>query len=274
MPSVFITGASTGIGRDATLRMAGRGWMTFAGVRSEADASDLESTSSGTIRAIRCDVTDIDEIESARDEICSHTGGSLTGLVNNAGIAIPGPIELVSIEDLRKQFEVNVIGAAAVTKAFIPALRSEGGRIVNISSVSGFFSPPLLGPYSMSKHALESMSDTLRRELASSNIKVSIIEAARIQTPIWEKTLNERSGMLDSMTDEDRRLYGKGLDGMVKAGKKPGGDPVSKVSDAVEHALVDRKPKVRYRIGTEAKVLSVVTRLAPDRLLDKVDPFA
>ncbi len=274
MPSVFITGASSGIGRDATLRVAERGWLVFGGIRTDADAAKLEADSTGRVVPIQCDVTNEDQILQAADTILAQTGGSLTGLVNNAGIAIVGPIELVTTEDVRRQFEVSVVGATAVTRAFIPALRSEGGRIVNIGSPAGLFSPPLMGPYSMAKHALKSMTDTLRRELASSNIKVSLIEAARVDTPIWTRALDDRSAMLAAFTPEDRRIYGRSMDGLVDAALEPGGDSVSLVSDAIEHALVNRNPKTRYRIGNEATMIGLVTRLLPDRVLDRIDPFA
>ena len=273
MPSVFITGTSTGIGRDAALRMAQRGWTVFGGVRSDEDAADLQAAS-GAVTPVICDVTDAGQVTEAAASVLSATGGSLGGLVNNAGIAVAGPLEMVTIEDLRSQLETNVIGAAAVTRAFIPALRAGRGRIVNISSASGMFSPPMLGPYSMSKFALEAMSDALRRELASSGIKVSVLQPSRIDTPIWDKSLEAVTPMLQSVTDEDRRWYGRMLDGIVAAAKKPGGDPVSLTSDAIEHALTSRRPKLRYRVGSEARVIAVAVRLAPDRLLDRIDPFA
>ena len=273
MPSVFITGTSTGIGRDAALRMAQRGWTVFGGVRSEDAWIGLREASSGAVTPVMCDVTDLEQVDHAATHVLSATGGNLDGLVNNAGIAVAGPLELVSIEDLRSQLETNVIGAAAVTRAFIPALRTARGRIVNVSSASGMFSPPLLGPYSMSKYALEAMSDTLRRELAPSGIRVSVLQASRIVTPIWEKSL-EAATFLERVTDEDRRWYGRMLDGIVAAAKDPSGDPVSLTSDAIEHALTSRRPKTRYRVGAEARLIAVAVRLAPDRLLDRIDPFA
>ena len=273
MPSVFITGTSTGIGRDAALRMAQRGWTVFGGVRADEDAADLEESSRGAATPVICDVTDAGQVADAASTVLSVTDGSLGGLVNNAGIAVAGPLEMVTIEDLRSQLETNVIGAAAVTRAFIPALRAGRGRIVNISSASGMFSPPMLGPYSMSKFALEAMSDALRRELASSGIKVSVLQPSRIDTPIWEKSL-ESNEVLRRVTDEDRRWYGRMLDGIVAAARDPHGDPVSLTSDAIEHALTARRPKTRYRVGKEARAIAVAARLAPDRLLDRIDPFA
>ena len=272
--SVFVTGASTGIGRDAAARMAGHGWTVFGGVRTDEAAAHLEKDYGGAVTPVICDVTDPQQIADASARMLAVTGGRLTGLVNNAGIAVAGPLELVRTEDLRAQLETNVIGAAAVTRAFIPALRAARGRIINISSASGMFSPPMLGPYSMSKFALEAMSDALRRELATSGIKVSVLQASRIETPIWDKSLEAFMPLLERVTDEDRRRYGRMLDGIVGAAKKPGGDPVSATSDAIEHALTSRRPKTRYRVGLEARMVALAVRLAPDRLLDRIDPFA
>jgi NAD(P)-dependent dehydrogenase (short-subunit alcohol dehydrogenase family) len=253
--------------------MAERGWTVFGGVRSEAAARDLIDASNGAVTPITCDVTDAGQIADATSHVLATTGGTLEGLVNNAGIAVAGPLELVSVDELRHQLETNVVGAAAITKAFIPALRRTGGRIVNISSASGVFSPPMLAPYSMSKFALEAMSDALRRELASSGIRVSVLQPSRIATPIWEKSL-ESNTVLHRVTDEHRHWYGRMLDGIVAAAQNPGGDPVTLTSDAIEHALTSRRPKTRYRVGTEARIIAMAARLAPDRLLDRIDPFA
>jgi NAD(P)-dependent dehydrogenase (short-subunit alcohol dehydrogenase family) len=273
VPSVFITGASTGIGHDDALRMAGRGWAVFGGVRSDDAAADLTEASGGAVTPVMCDVTSSQQVGDAATRVLSETGGGLDGLVNNAGVAVAGPLELVSVDDLRHQLETNVVGAAAITRSLIPGLRSARGRIVNVSSVSGMFSPPMLGPYSMSKFALEAMSDTLRRELASSGITVSVLQPSRIATPIWDKSL-ESNTVLERVTNEHRRWYGRMLDGIVAAARNPGGDPVSVTSDAIEHALTSRRPKTRYRVGTDARLIALAVRLAPDRLLDRIDPFS
>lgn len=273
MPSVFITGASTGIGRDAALRMSARGWTTFGGVRSDRDAEVLERDSSGGVTAVRCDVTDAHQIEAAAELALSSTGGTLTGLVNNAGIARPGPLELLPIDDLREQLEVNVVGQLAVTQAFVEALRSEGGRIVNIGSVSGMYAAPGIGAYAMSKFALEAFNDALRRELAPWKISVSLIQPGSIETPIWDKTIEAAQPMLGSLDERQRSRYEPLIEPLARGAAIPKRTPVSAVSDAIEHALADRRPRTRYAIGSSARWVTALRRLLPDRALDQLTRF-
>jgi len=270
VPSVFITGASTGIGRDAALRMSRRGWVTFGGVRTDADAESLISASDGLITPVRCDVTDVEEIAAAADQVLSVTGGSLTGLVNNAGIARPGPLEILPIEDLRVQLDVNVVGQLAVTQAFVDVLRNEGGRIVNIGSVSGMYGAPGIGAYAMSKFALEAFTDVLRRELAPWKISVSIIQPGSIETPIWDKTIAAARPLLESLDEGQRARYEPLIKPLAHGAAAPTRTPVSAVSDAVEHALVDRRPRTRYAVGPSARWITILRRLLPDRGLDRL----
>lgn len=270
MPSVFITGASTGIGRDAALRMSRKGWVTFGGIRTDADAESLISASDGLITPVRCDVTDVEEIAAAADHVLSVTGGSLTGLVNNAGIARPGPLEILPIEDLRVQLDVNVVGQLAVTQAFVDALRNEGGRIVNIGSVSGMYGAPGIGAYAMSKFALEAFTDVLRRELAPWKISVSIIQPGSIETPIWDKTIATARPLLESLDEGQRGRYEPLFEPLARGAAAPKRTPVSAVSDAVEHALVDRRPRTRYAVGPSARWITILKRLLPDRGLDQL----
>lgn len=270
MQSVFITGASTGIGRDAAIRMAKRGWSTFAGVRRPEDGAVLEELSHGSITPVKCDVTDPEQIAEAADQIMRFTNGLLSGLVNNAGIAKPAPIELIPLDDLREQFEVNVIGQVAVTQAFIPALRRGSGRIVNVGSLSGMLSPPIIGAYAMSKFAMEAMNDALRRELRDSKITVSMIQPGPIETPIWLKSLTHAQPLRDAMSDEHHSIYGAAIDALARAVSKEKEATVDIVSDAIEHALTDRRPKTRYPVGPNARRVTFLTRAFPDRLVDRL----
>lgn len=246
------------------------GWSVFAGIRDQAASAALVAASAGAIRPVKCDVTNSEQIESAVSQIMAATEGSLDGLVNNAGIAVPGPLELVSIEEVRRQLEVNVIGQAAVTQPLITALRSSTGRIVNIGSVSGLFTPPMLGVYAMSKYAIEAFSDGLRRELNTSGISVSLIEPGSIDTPFWEKSRAWALPVLDTMSEEQRNLYGATIDKLAaKAASRPGSG-VHLVVNAVEHALTSRRPKTRYPIGRSAQVISRLRRILPDRALDRL----
>ncbi len=270
MPSVFITGASTGIGRDAAVRMSRRGWTTFGGVRSDVDAESLVSESAGLITPVRCDVTDSEQIAAAADQVLTATSGALTGLVNNAGVARPGPLEFLPIEDLREQLEVNVVGQLAVTQAFVDALRNEEGRIVNIGSVSGMYGAPGIGAYAMSKFALEAFNDVLRRELAPWKISVSLIQPGSVETPIWDKAVAAAEPLLESVDEQQRARYERLIGPLARGASTPKQTPVSRVSDAIEHALADRRPRTRYAVGPSARWITVLRRLLPDRGLDQL----
>lgn len=270
MPSVFITGASTGIGLDAALRMSGRGWTTFGGVRRSEDADRLIDISEDRIIPVLCDITDPEQVSEAAGLAMSATGGTLTGLVNNAGVARPGPLEILPVDDLREQLEVNVIGQLAITQAFVEPLRREAGRIVNIGSVSGMFGAPGIGAYAMSKFALEGFNDVLRRELAPWKISVSLIQAGSVETPIWEKTIAATQPLLDGLDDDQRALYGPVMGPLAESAASEKTTPLSAVTDAIEHALVDRRPRTRYAIGPSARWITVLRRVLPDRGLDQL----
>lgn len=270
MPSVFITGAATGIGLDAALRMSTRGWTTFGGVRSQSDTQRLIELSEGSITPVLCDVTDPEQISAAAEQALSTTGGTLTGLVNNAGVARPGPLEILPIDVLREQLEVNVIGQLAVTQAFIEGLRAEAGRVVNIGSVSGMFGAPGIGAYAMSKFALEAFNDVLRRELKPWKISVSIIQPGAIDTPIWDKTIAASQPLLASLDQRQRALYGGLVESLARGAGADKATPPSAVSDAIEHALVHRRPKTRYAIGQSARWVTLLRRGLPDRALDQL----
>src|SRR5258708_33287478 len=182
--SVVATGASTGIGEACALRLDRRGFHVFAGVRREVDGGALKQKASGRLTPILLDVTDASSIKSAAAAVAASLDEEgLSGLVNNAGIAIAGPLEFLPIDELRRQFEVNVIGQIAVTQAFLPLLRKGHGRIVNMGSISGRLAFPLLGPYAASKFALRALTTALRMELRPWGIPVSIIEPSGIATP-------------------------------------------------------------------------------------------
>jgi NAD(P)-dependent dehydrogenase (short-subunit alcohol dehydrogenase family) len=270
VPSVFITGASTGIGFDAARRMSDRGWTTFGGVRTDRDAERLLEVSKGRIMPLHCDVTDSDQIADASGQVLTETGGTLTGLVNNAGVARPGPLEFLPVDSLREQLEINVIGQLAVTQHFIGALRAECGRIVNIGSVSGLIGAPGIGAYAMSKFALEAFNDVLRRELDPWEISVSIIEPGSVDTPIWDKAVASSRRMLDPLDEHRRAMYDQVMQPLARNAAAEKTRPVSVVSDAIEHALTARRPKTRYAIGASARWVTILRRVLPDRGLDQL----
>jgi len=187
VPTALITGASTGIGRATALRLAAAGWTVLAGVRDpQAGEQLVDAAAGGRVLALTLDVTDPEQIAQAAERIAKE-GGRLDALVNNAGIAIGGPLELIAEEDLRRQFDVNLFGQVAVTRALLGALRQARGRIVFISSIGGRVAMAYTAPYAASKHAIEAIGDALRVELRSSGVQVALVEPGSVATPIWDK---------------------------------------------------------------------------------------
>jgi len=265
MRSVLITGASSGIGEASAAHLASLGFRVFAGVRKQADADRLRAES---VTPLILDVTDEASIAAAAGEI----GGELAGLVNNAGIAVSGPLEFVPLGEWRRQLEVNVLGQVAVTQACLPALRAARGRVVNISSIGGRIALPLAGPYAASKFALEAVSDSLRREVRRFGIEVSVIEPGGVATPIWGKGLEAADTLLEDMGPEAERLYGDLMVALRKEAKRLAeeGLPPSDVAEVVGRALTAGKPRTRYLVGSDAKSRARVAAVLPDRAFDSL----
>lgn len=269
----LVTGASTGIGNACAAALAEKGYHVFAGVRNETDAERIRVESGGKLEAILLDVTNPGQIEEALNHITAVVGDTgLHGLVNNAGIAVAGPLEFVPMQDFVRQMEVNVNGLLAVTQAFLPLLRKASGRLCFISSTNGFLAPPFMGPYSASKYAVEAIGDSLRVELAPWNILVSLVQPGAIQTPIWEKSKRENEAMIGRMSAECRELYGKAIEVMRReAGKMEGrAVPAKQVADCVVHALTAKRPKTRYLCGGGARLEWIVARWLPDTWRDRL----
>ena len=268
---VLITGASTGLGAACALGCAERDMTVFAGVRNLAASDALQARGGAAIIPVQLDVTDADSIKNAADVVARHVGAAgLAGLVNNAGIAIGSPLELIPLEQLRRQLEVNVVGQIAVTQAMLPLLRRARGRIVNMGSIAGRGTIPMMGPYSASKHALEALTDALRLELYPWGIDVSIIEPGAIATPIWEKSMQVSSEIESALPMEGKQLYQSTADRIrdrvgLSARRAI---PTDAVVQAVLHALTAKRPKTRYLVGRDAKVRALMLRWLPDRLQD------
>jgi NAD(P)-dependent dehydrogenase (short-subunit alcohol dehydrogenase family) len=269
--SVVITGSSTGIGEAAALRLDAGGWQVIAGVRREADGRSLASRASERLGWVTLDVTDHASIRAAALEIDGLLGGrGLDGLVNNAGIAVGGPLEYLPLAELRHQFEVNVFGLVAVTQAFLPLLRRRSGRIVNVGSVGGRITTPFVGPYCASKHAVEAVSDALRMELRPWGLEVSVIEPGVVTTPIWAKGIRDFDRTMSGLSPEAATRYG----GMIAAfgrilhGSARRGMPAERVARAIEHALGARRPRVRYLLGRDARLRLLLQHALPRRWYD------
>jgi NAD(P)-dependent dehydrogenase (short-subunit alcohol dehydrogenase family) len=267
--SVLVTGASTGIGRATALRLDRPGWRVFAGVRREEDAESLRAEGSERLTPLMLDVTDADQIAAAAARIEAEAGGRLDGLVNNAGVAIPGPLETLAIDDFRRQIEVNLIAHVAVTQAMLPSIRAARGRVVFISSIGGRVALPLTGAYHAAKFGIEAVGDVFRQELRPWKIKVSIVEPGSIDTPIWER--GERTAD-ELATPEREALYGKVVDRYRKVIKDTAerGIPAEKVAETIEHALTASRPRARYLVGLEAKLGARFRMLLPTPVFDRI----
>lgn len=269
--SVLITGASTGIGAATALRLAELGWRVFAGVRREDCGRTLRQQARGDLRPVLLDVTDAACVAAALALVRDGAGeGRLAGLVNNAGIVVAGPVECVTMEDWRRQFEVNVFGVLAVTQAALPMLRKAHGRIVNISSVSGRIVTPMLGPYCASKFALEAISDALRVELREQGVRVSLVEPGAVQTPIWEKSLGAVREREALYPPEAKAVYGRQVAKLQALAEQAAREamPVHKVVAAVAHALTAKRPKPRYLLGCGVRLGVAIHTILPDRCWD------
>ena len=197
--AVLLTGASTGIGRACVEHLDGLGFTVFAGVRTQSDADSLREGGSARTRPLLLDVTDAESIRVAADTVEETFPAGLSGLVNNAGIAVGGPVEFVALEEWRRVLEVNFVGQIAVTQATLPALRRARGRIVNVTSIGGRLATPFFGPYNASKFALEAVTEALRLELRRFGVQVSAVEPGAVATPIWDKGRAASEQLLGSM---------------------------------------------------------------------------
>jgi NAD(P)-dependent dehydrogenase (short-subunit alcohol dehydrogenase family) len=268
MPSVLVTGAGRGIGKSIVQHLAGRGWDVIAGVRTGADGAAVTALDPRRISSVILDVTDAGHI-AALDESLPQR---LDAVVNNAGVVVSGPMEVVTSDDWRKQLEINVIGQLAVTAAVLPRLRDSRGRVVFISSVNGRLSMSMVGAYCASKFALEAAADALRMELRPWGIGVAIVEPAQTDTDMW-CTADEMVEQAESaLTAEQRDLYARHIAGMKKMipVSQRMAVPAAKVSAVVEQALTARRPRARYVVGTGNKLQVALMTNLPTSVRDVV----
>jgi NAD(P)-dependent dehydrogenase (short-subunit alcohol dehydrogenase family) len=269
--AVFITGTSTGIGAACALRLADEGFAVFAGVRAEADGAGLQARSQHAITPVIVDITDAKLVEAAVATVASAVGErGVAGIVNNAGIVRPGPLEFQPIDDFRLQLEVNLVAQLVVTQAFLPLVRKGHGRIVQVGSIGGRLVLPLHGAYSASKFAIEAVADALRIELKQWGIQVSLVDPGGSDTAIFGKTLAAIDEMKQSLNDRGIVLYDSDFAAVRELVVKTAADtaPADDVAKAVAHALTARRPKTRYLAGKGAKAIAVLARTMPDHLKD------
>ncbi|HET9986508.1 MAG TPA: SDR family oxidoreductase [Longimicrobiales bacterium] len=270
--AVLVTGASKGIGEACALRLHGMGYRVFAGVRDPAAGAALRARTSERLVPVRLDVTDEAEVTSAAAEVASRVAaGGLAGLVNNAGIAVAAPLELIPLADLRRQLEVNVVGQVAVTQAVLPLLRRARGRIVFIGSIAGRSSLPMTGAYSASKFAVEAIAASLRVELRRWGIAVSVVEPGVIATPIWAASAAAAEERLGELPAESLALYRDVIDAARRrvAGNEARGLPPDAVARVVAEALTAARPGARYVVGRDARLRLLLERL-PWRWRDRL----
>jgi NAD(P)-dependent dehydrogenase (short-subunit alcohol dehydrogenase family) len=262
----LISGVSRGIGRATALRLAAAGWTVYGTVRQEADGEALVAEAAGEIVPLQLDVASDDQIAALADDLPER----LDAIVNNAGIVVSGPLETLSADDLREQFEVNVVGAVALTNLVLPRLRESRGRIVFVSSLSGIVSTPMTGAYNASKFALEAIADAWRLELRPWGIAVSLVEPAMTDTDLWRKAPETLEAEAAEMTPEHRSLYGEHLDGMRKTVPRiqKMAKPVDTVAAAIERALTDDRPRARYPVGVDVRVQAALSGVTPARVKD------
>ncbi|MEJ5224095.1 MAG: SDR family oxidoreductase [Anaerolineales bacterium] len=263
--TIVVTGASSGIGRAIALYFAQRGWAVFGGVRKAADAEALRQAHAD-ITPIFLDVTDAAQVAEAVETVSARLGErGLDALVNNAGVAVPAPVAVIPLEELRRQFEINVMGVVAVTQAFLPLLkqRGRGSTIVNISSTSARMSSPLTGAYSASKMALEGLNDSLRIELRPWGVRVVSVQPGPVTTPIWEKTVADSERVLARIAPEQLAPYQPLIDFVRARALRDPHFPAERVARVVFGAVTSRAPRVRYLVARNAAGYWLLHALPP-----------
>ena len=266
MPSVLVTGASRGIGKAIVARLASDGWDVYAGVRTDADVAAVSATP--RVHGILLDVTSAEHVAALAVSLPDR----LDAVVNNAGIVVGGPLETLSVNELRRQLEVNVVGQLAVTQAVLPKLRDSRGRIVFISSVNGKIASPIIGAYCASKFALEAAADALRMELRPWRIRVSVVEPAQTATDMWDTAEDTADELEAAMTPGQRVLYAKHVAGfrkMIPVSRKMA-VPTEKVADVVHDALTARRPRARYAVGLGPALQIALMRNLPPAAADLI----
>ena len=272
--SVVVTGASTGIGRATVLELVSAGFHVFGTVRRDADAESLRRQFPEVVTPLLMDLLDEDSVRAAGELIKAN--GPLFGLVNNAGAALPGPLETIPIEVFRRQIEINLTAQLVVTQVMLPALHRAAdeigdARIIMIGSIGGRLSGPTLGGYGAAKHGLAGLSSSLRAELAPFNIKVLLIEPGAIATPIWGR--GQAAGEeVQSRDPAINARYADQIEMAAKMGRRmavSGLDP-SVPAKVILDALRSENPPPRQVVGREAKVIAAMVRVLPFRVLDRL----
>lgn len=266
MPSVLVTGAARGIGRATALRLADAGFDVYAATRQASDAASLVAEGRPRLTPITLDITNPGDIAALNGVLPER----LDGVVNNAGIVVGGPLEVLPLDGLRQQLEVNVVGQVAVTQAVLPRLRAAKGRVVFVSSVSGLVVTPTMGAYNASKFAIEAIADVFRLELAPWGIRVVSVLPAQTDTDLWRTADDVLETAAGSMNPTHRELYAEHIEGMRRAIPKAQkvAAPVDAVVKVIDKALTTSRPRARYVVGAAPRAQVALAKLMPTPVLD------
>ena len=267
--TILVSGASTGIGKATTLYLDQLGFRVYAGVRKTADAQALKNESSEQCQPVFLDVADQTSIKDAVESIASETNGNLYGLVNNAGLSLNGPLELLPFADIQQLFQVNVIGLLAMTQAVLPFIRKNQGRIVNISSGHGLVAVPDKSAYAASKFAVQAISDSLRVELHPFGVAVANIVVGKVETAVLDKIINNREKMMATAPPEVLSLYMPLIEYFDREVKNIPGISALQVAQVITDALTAEKPKTQYLIGPGVRKMKNIAKFPPG-LRDKM----
>ncbi|MFZ1162721.1 SDR family NAD(P)-dependent oxidoreductase [Mycobacterium sp.] len=267
---IVVTGASTGMGAATARELARRGFHVLAGVRRDVDADALRGEG---IEPHILDITVESDVSAIAERVVRDPQGlALRALINNAGVAINAPVEVLPIVEWRRQFEVNLFGHVAMIQALMPSLLRSSGTVVNISSLGGKLALPTYPAYAGSKFALEALSDSLRREVSRLGVKVVVIEPGAVKTAMAERGVATADRLKDGMTADQRERYGELVDAMSNLARSFDKDGVSAehAAKVIAKAATASRPRTRYTVGRDAAVLARGSRVVSDRVLDRV----
>lgn len=269
--SILITGAASGIGLASTRCLHAAGFHIIAGHLPDEDTTSLRAISEDDISLLPIDITRPEHIFQAKQRI-TQNDWSLYGLFNNAGIAISGPVEFTPMEAIRRQLDVNLLGHVAMTQAMLPLIRATRGRVVNTTSILGRIALGFSAPYCMSKFAMEAFTDSLRLEMKPYGVQVAAIEPGVIKTNIWNNLEENIGEIVDELPPEGQQLYGNDLQVFIATTRRESAQGISPdhVAKAVHHAFTARRPRTRYLVGTDARLVALLKRWLPDRLFDRI----
>lgn len=269
---IVVTGASTGIGRATAIRLAREGFHVLAGVRRQTDAEALARESTG-IEPVILDITEDSHIQDLAHRIGADPAGRpLRALVNNAGIAVDAPIEVLPLPEWRRQFDVAVFGQIAITQALLPALVTSRGRIVNVGSILGSVAMPGSGPYSGAKAAMDAISDALRREVSEFGVGVVVIVPGVVRSKLSERGLVTAGRIAEQMTPGQAERYANLVEAHVAQARSFArtGIPAETAAKVISRAIHASRPRTRYTVGRDAAMLTRLARVLPDRAIDRI----